>query len=521
MTSKTKKKQAWPLCLFSRQRGCREFRLKIKPVIERAREIREEIVQNLPHHKGLCRIAFEVVRSAEKSQKNAERMQSLLAFHRIPIYLTVVLAIWGAWAIYMNFIYVPTIRLACPFRDNAHLLQKIKGRFQIRLVPSNGSREGLTLLKQGNSDLCFVQGGVEIPPAYKSFILPQPEIALCLVKAGKTFPDDVRKICTSVKNQGSHSFAIQAMEVLGKKNCIFVHNWGDLTAEKNQDFGKILADIDAVVVVKSTAEPPNRRALRRLLAHGFNLVDLDLGSWGDEQSYLRRFFIRKGYLLPARHFPKEQVVSYRVSCYIVAHPKITASQIKTVVHGVFAPENLALIKDQEQIMGEMLQRADSFSQICLSISVALIGLFGIGALLYRGRFNELNTLISLINIHQGTKDLHDQSDPMLRREYRDYLANCSDLLGIIDVITGYYAQENSSLLYNGFCTIIHQRCSNLKINIHLKIQHANLKYHRILAYSEEQEGIPRHANSARIPSVPAQKTQMQTVDAAATSTKTE
>jgi hypothetical protein len=46
------------------------------------------------------------------------------------------------------------------------------------------------------------------------------------------------------------------------------------------------------------------------------------------------------------------------------------------------------------------------------------------------------------------------------------------LLGLIGVITGYYAQENSSLMYNRLVGVIHERCSGLKINIQLKILHA-------------------------------------------------
>ena len=51
---------------------------------------------------------------------------------------------------------------------------------------------------------------------------------------------------------------------------------------------------------------------------------------------------------------------------------------------------------------------------------------------------------------------------------------CSDLLGQISMISGYYTQENSSLLFNNLSEVIHQRCDGLKINIQLKILHALL-----------------------------------------------
>ncbi len=55
---------------------------------------------------------------------------------------------------------------------------------------------------------------------------------------------------------------------------------------------------------------------------------------------------------------------------------------------------------------------------------------------------------------------------------------CSDLLGLVSMISGYYTQENSSLLFNNLSEVIHQRCDGLKINIQLKILHA------IIALSE-------------------------------------
>jgi hypothetical protein len=51
----------------------------------------------------------------------------------------------------------------------------------------------------------------------------------------------------------------------------------------------------------------------------------------------------------------------------------------------------------------------------------------------------------------------------------------SDLLGLISMISSYYTQENSSLLFNNLSEVIHQRCSGLKINIQLKILHATVE----------------------------------------------
>jgi hypothetical protein len=61
---------------------------------------------------------------------------------------------------------------------------------------------------------------------------------------------------------------------------------------------------------------------------------------------------------------------------------------------------------------------------------------------------------------------------VVQRQNLLYLSLCSDLLGLISMIAGYYTQENSSLLFNSQAEIIHQRCDGLKINIQLKILHA-------------------------------------------------
>ena len=42
------------------------------------------------------------------------------------------------------------------------------------------------------------------------------------------------------------------------------------------------------------------------------------------------------------------------------------------------------------------------------------------------------------------------------------------------MISGYYAQENPSLLYSNMLEIIHERSDGLKLNIQTKILHASV-----------------------------------------------
>ena len=108
------------------------------------------------------------------------------------------------------------------------------------------------------------------------------------------------------------------------------------------------------------------------------------------------------------------------------------------------------------------------------LPAAFLALTGLEMMAYRKRFHELNSLVSLISIHQSSKDVLGVTDPQTRRNHLLYLSLCSDLLGLVSMIGGYYTQENSSLLFSGLPEIIHQRCDGLKINIQLKILHATI-----------------------------------------------
>ncbi len=46
-------------------------------------------------------------------------------------------------------------------------------------------------------------------------------------------------------------------------------------------------------------------------------------------------------------------------------------------------------------------------------------------------------------------------------------------------MSGYYTQENSSLLFNNLSEVVHQRCDNLKLNIQLKILHAGIQLEKL------------------------------------------
>ena len=107
----------------------------------------------------------------------------------------------------------------------------------------------------------------------------------------------------------------------------------------------------------------------------------------------------------------------------------------------------------------------------MNIGLAFLALLGVDVFAYRKQFHELNSLVSIVSMLQSNKDV--LGVPVaVRGENLLYLSLCSDMLSLISAISGYYTQENSSLLFNNLSEVVHQRCDSLKINIQLKLLHA-------------------------------------------------
>lgn len=462
--------------MFPFEKLTKDYRLEIEPVIERAREVKESIHKELVQHGGIQQLSSQILRAAEKSKEVSEQGSHPLAFHKIPMYLLLLAIAWGGYWVYRNFYHISTVRFAAQERDAGAVTQKIQSRLSMQFIPDAGSMEGLQMLQENKADICFIQGGVEIPEAYHRLILPEKETLFFLVKKNKSIKD-IQVVCTSVALQGSHILARKVLEILGKKDVAFVHHWTKLTDDSSFN---IPDDVDCVVVSKSAQESKNLQAIKKLIASGFVFHSLDLGVWADSQPYLQKTRIRAGYFFLDPCIPDTPKETYLVNTYLVAQPSFNPLKLRAIAN-LFYPKDILQIKDEDSVIKDFLERADAISQIFMTTAFFLIALFGMGVLAHRRRFNELNTLISLINIHQSSKDLYDESNPEVCVRYRHYLAYCSDLLGIIDVITGYYAQEDSTLLFNGFCSVIHQRCMNLKINIQLKIHQSALKHLETIA----------------------------------------
>ncbi|WP_010588140.1 TAXI family TRAP transporter solute-binding subunit [Schlesneria paludicola] len=454
------------------------LRLRIDPVIRNAEDVRSRVEREIPHHTGLMSLAGGVAAAASEAKHVAERLRRPFGIHRLPaLFLVVALLMLVAW-IYVHFFRTYTLTIALPDRDAHELNERSKrvDRLELKPVFVAGSPEAAKLVEQGAVDLAFVQGGIEIQSGLPRLETPDPEVVLWFVRPRATDLQSVRRVLTSVEGAGSHSVAQQFMKAWKiDKQVRYLHDWVELTGNEKY---VIPEDVDAVFAVKDLADEKTLHASDRLAEAGFRLAAPDLGARLAHLDYLKPTIIPAGYLRSAPPYPTEATSTYSVATYLVAKRALTARMLAAASH-LLDGQPLSITDGRyEPTLGEtseFVQGVDAFLGIIINLVLAFLALTGLEMLAYRKRFHELNSLVSLISIHQSSKDVLGVKDETLRHDHLLYLSLCSDLLGLVSMIGGYYTQENSSLLFSGMPEIIHQRCDGLKINIQLKILHATIK----------------------------------------------
>jgi len=455
----------------------RLLRLEIDPVIQRAEQLAEHVQRELPAHAGIIRAAQGVAEAAHEAKRVARALRRPLGLHRLPaMFLAVALLLFGGW-VYWNFFHVATLMVALPEEDASQLRERLSRSGRVRFQPriTEGSRESVQLLLDGKVDLAFVQGGIPLAADLPRLQNPSAEVVLYFVRDGVRHPGQVRKILTSAEGQGSHSVAqvfADFWKIVGQVQ--FTYDWRKFSADPAY---AIPADVDAVFVIKDLAEHKSLDATERLFAAGFRPTFPDLGAHALALDYLQRAEIPRGYLSQDPPIPEQPVVTYSVATYLAARRDLTPRLLAAAAHLLDKDANTLTQRGFEPTIDEaaqVLQGLDSFLSILVYIGLAFLALLGLEVVTYRRRFHELNTLISLITMHQSEKDVLGLSNNAQRRENLVYLSICSDLLGLISVIGGYYSQENSSLLYSSLLDTIHERSNAMKLNIQTKIMHASI-----------------------------------------------
>jgi len=451
------------------------IRLEIDPIQRLSTEVHQRVCRELPTHTGLARLALATTRIAGDAGQMTRRLNRWWGLHRLPL-LFLVLALLGlALWVYSRFFSPVLLRIGLPDRDARELREQFvrQGRVKLRLQTIPGSREAVALLGLEALDLAFVQGGFELPMDLPRVSLGSPELVLWLTRGDRP-PREIKTILTSSEGEGSHTVAQQLLAAVRHPQQVqFTHDWQRLADESAWT---VPPEVDAVLVVKNPADEGTLRACERLVQQGFQFRDLRLGARGSRLNYLTPHATPQGWFQPGE-VPHASVESFAVETWLVGRRGLTPGMLATANR--LLNRHPAGLDDQENIdslaeASDLFQGIEAFIGILIQIAIAFLALLGWEILAYRRQFHELNTLVSLISVHQSSKDVLGQYDPVVRRENLLYLSLCSDLLGLISMIAGYFTQENPSLMLNGMPEIIHQRCDGLKINIQLKILHATI-----------------------------------------------
>ena len=450
-------------------------RLLIQPVIGQAQVLAERVVKELPTHDGLKRATVMVTEAAQKAERIAQQQKHLWSPHRMPVVFLAASLVGLLTFLYWQFFHVSTLSIALPDRDAAMIRENLAGdsRLNVTVVDVPGSRESAALLAKGEVDLGFIQGGVAIPPRLLRLETPTRELVLFFVRDGFTGPSQLKKVLTSVEGQGSHSVA-QAFFGAWGVPVSFVHDWKQVTTNERY---VVPADIDAVFVVPDPGDEKGLLGAARLVKAGFHLEAPALGARASRFDYLRPQTIARGYLRVDPPIPAAPVETYSVTTYLVARQGLTPRLLTQAANLIDAhPRTIAegSFHLSSGEASELFQGVDAFFSILVNIGLAFLALLGLDVFAYRKQFHELNSLVSLVSMLQSNKDV--LGVPLeVRGEHLLYLSLCSDMLSLISAISGYYTQENSSLLFNNLSEVVHQRCDSLKINIQLKLLHAMVR----------------------------------------------
>lgn len=454
------------------------LRLLIEPVVGVAEALDDRVKAELPTHDGLAKASAGVAAAARQAELVSRRMNRIFSLHRLPaLFLAAALVCLVVW-IYWRFFHVATLTIALPDRDATQIRASAHGRYRLILKTANvsGSREAAEQVAAGTVDLAFVQGGLEIPPELPRLETPSPEVVLWLLRENVSGPQAVKKVLTSVEGEGSHTVAQAFLATWHTRGQVeFLYDWPKLTADPHFEIAK---DIHAVFVVKDPADEKTVAGVERLYAAGFRLRAPQLGARATKLDYLTPFLLPPQYLIADPPIPAEPVETYSVATYLVARRGLTPRLLAQAAHVLDAqPEKITdgEFNPTTSEASEIFQGIEAFMGIIVNIGLAFLALLGLDVMAYRKQFHELNSLVSLLSMLQSNKDVLGLTDPAKRAENLLYLGLVSDLLGVISMISSYYTQENSSLLFNNLSEVIHQRAGGLKINIQLKVLHATVE----------------------------------------------
>lgn len=455
--------------------------LKIEGIIEGAEKIREKIAVELSGHTGLAGAVEEIQRAARAAQKISQSSRRLLSLGRLPAaFLGLALLFFLVWA-YWNFFYTPRVTIAFPRGDYTEENRQHFRKSGIVFDPVESSTDAIEHVSNGKADLALIQAGIPIHKTLNILQTPLSEVVLWMTRKGHEPTEPISVVLTNAENEGSHSVAKDFFRKWHLDQPVdFRYAWGKLgtLVEGSEVAESIPPEVDAVFVVVNVTDEANVAKVKFVLSQGFEFASPYIGAHRTHLRYPEEFRMPAGYIVQEPRIPDREILTYSVPNVLVARPGINSSTLAGLAK-LFESDTLKLQSKQFEFnateASEAFQGVDAFLGILINIFLGFLALLGLEMWVYRKRFHELNSSVSLLSMLQSNKDILGVTDPTLLSENLQYLSHVSDLLSMISAINGYYTQENSSLLFNKQSEVIHERCDNLKLNIQLKILHAGIR----------------------------------------------
>lgn len=485
--------------------------LNIEGIIEGAQRVGQKVSSELPTHTGLAGAVDEVTKAAREAKRVAHQSRKFFSLSRLPAaFLGLALLGFLIWA-YMNFFMVATLTLAIPRQDYRDENLKYFRKARISSLRVETSAEAIERVSTGKADLALIQAGIKVPDSLTVLQTPLLEHVVWMTRSEKSDVKSVSVVMTNAQGEGSHSVAIDFFRKwLPDRNIEFRHEWNSVIAspeDPNQN-AQVARDIDAVFVVVNVADPRNLETIKEFQRAGFELQSPYIGAHTNQLKYTDEFLMPSGFISQIPPIPSRELLTYTIPNVLIARRGISDSTLanlskvfETNARKLKANEYSFDVKDAS----EVFQGMDAFLGILINIILGFVALLGLEMWVYRKRFHELNSLVSLLSMLQSNKDILGETDPERRSENLQYLSIVSDLLSMISAINGFYTQENSALLFNNQTEVIHQRCDNLKLNIQLKILHAGI---RLEPRKPQTDSLNPTSSNTKLPSSQAESPPM-------------
>jgi len=445
-------------------------------LVDGARKVQQRTSECAPPDTAILELATDVVEAIDLAAIRITRMKSPLSLAKIRVYLIISAVAVLIWWAYANYLQPKVVTVAATAEDIAVLEERVRRNniLNIEFMLSPGSPDNVVLVEEKAADVAVVQGGVELPVGLTVFGSVHKEHILYFVR-GDGLDVTVPRVITYKEGQGSHLLGEIFFRLWGYETVSWIHSWDQIGSDASH---VISPDATAIFIVVDPANPVTGNAIKRVSNAGFHLRYPDIGVNATHLPYLDRIDVPPGYYhLTNPSVPGDRVrnlQTYTVDKYMVASRSLTYAQTTTLRRafelssGVEALPSTFLHTQGISLTADV----DHALAVIVNFVIIIAALFGLEILFYRHYIHELNSLISRISLLQSERDLHDIDDREKQKPNIFALEICSDLLGLISSLAGYYGQENAALMFQGLTGSVHNRANTLKINIQLKILQA-------------------------------------------------